>query len=112
MADFSRRDLVRPNFYDLVVCSEVLEHIEEYHPLIDNMYTALRPGGRLIVTVPFDPRKWSILDEYGGHVRRYTLDQIRKDLSQFSNLKIVVTGFPFYRLLQLYWELLYSCLWR
>lgn len=85
--------------YDLAVCSEVLEHVEDYKPLIKGMFAALKPKGRLIVTVPFDPRKWSVLDEYGGHVRRYTLEQIREDLSQFENHKIIVTGFPFYRIL-------------
>jgi SAM-dependent methyltransferase len=92
-------DTVEKEKYDLAVCSEVLEHIEDYKPLIKGMFAALKPNGRLIVTVPFDPKKWSVLDEYGGHVRRYTLKQIREDLSQFENHKIIVTGFPFYRIL-------------
>ena len=63
------------------------------------MYDTLKPGGRIIITVPFDPDKWSVLDDYGGHVRRYTIDEIRNDLSQFCNVRFIVTGFPFYRLL-------------
>ena len=99
IADFSNPVLIQPDFYDLVVCSEVLEHVENYHPIIDNIYATLKPGGRLIITVPYDPRKWSVLDEYGGHVRRYTIPQVSQDLSQFTNLTITVTGFPFYRML-------------
>ena len=99
VADFSNGNLVQADFYDLIVCSEVLEHVQEYRPLVDNMYRALKPGGLLIVTVPFDPRKWSVLDEYGGHVRRFTIEQIQNDLAKFINLNIIVTGFPFYRLL-------------
>lgn len=99
VADGSNSNMLRKNFYDLVVCSEVLEHIIDYHPLIENMHTALKPGGRIIITVPFDPKKWSILDEYGGHVRRFTFDKISADLSRFNNLNITVTGFPFYRML-------------
>jgi SAM-dependent methyltransferase len=97
--DFCNPKSLQPEFYDLVVCSEVLEHIEDYHPLIENIHATLKPGGRVIITVPYDPRKWSELDEYGGHVRRYTISQVSKDLSQFRNIKILVTGFPFYRIL-------------
>lgn len=99
IADFRNPEFVQPEFYNLVVCSEVLEHIENYHPIIENIYATLKPGGRVITTVPYDPQKWSVLDEYGGHVRRYTIPQISQDLSRFTNLKITVTGFPFYRLL-------------
>jgi SAM-dependent methyltransferase len=97
-ANFSS-ETIENGKYDLAVCSEVLEHIEDYKPLITGMFAALKPNGRLIVTVPFDPQKWSVLDEYGGHVRRYTLPQIREDLSQFENHRVIVTGFPFYRIL-------------
>ena len=57
VGDFRGRDLVRLDFYDLVVCSEVLQHINDYHPLIENMHATLKPGGRIIITVPFDPRR-------------------------------------------------------
>ncbi len=99
VGDFRSAAVVQPNAYDLVVCSEVLEHIEDYHPVIEHMHAALKPGGRLIITVPCDPQKWSVLDQYGGHVRRFTAAQMRADLRQFSNIRTMVTGFPFYRLL-------------
>lgn len=99
IVDFCNTALVQPEYYDLVVCSEVLEHIENYRSMIENIYATLKPGGRVIITVPYDPSKWSVLDEYGGHLRRYTIPQVSQDLSQFTNLRITVTGFPFYRML-------------
>ena len=39
--------------YDLVICSEVLEHVFNYPRLIDNMFKHVAPGGVLFVTVPF-----------------------------------------------------------
>jgi len=99
VADFREPGIVRQNFYDLVVCAEVLEHVSDHRRMIENMYTALRPGGRLIITVPLDLHRWSVLDEYSRHVRRYTVDQVREELNQFTDVKTFVTGFPFYRLL-------------
>lgn len=39
--------------YDIVVCSEVIEHLHSPHLAIDNIYKALKKGGKLIVTIPF-----------------------------------------------------------
>lgn len=43
-------------FFNCVLCTEVLEHVEEYAPLIAEMARVLKPGGRLLVTVPFAAR--------------------------------------------------------
>lgn len=44
----------RQEHYDLIVMYDVLEHIERQQvvPLLDSLYHALRPGGRLVVRVP------------------------------------------------------------
>lgn len=99
VADLSDAEAVDQDYYDLVVCSEVLEHVEDDDALASTIYRALRPGGRAVVTVPYDPGKWSVLDEYGGHVRRYTVPEITRTLGQFSDVRLFITGFPFYRLL-------------
>ena len=49
--------------YDVVICSEVLEHITEYPAFFANVVRTMRPGGLLIVTVPnghslFEAQKW------------------------------------------------------
>ena len=98
VADFRESGLVEQGYYDLVVCSEVLEHISDYHRLLENMYIALKPGWRIIITIPLYMEHWSVIDDYAGHVHRFTLDEIERDLKKFSNLKYVTTGFPFYRL--------------
>jgi SAM-dependent methyltransferase len=38
--------------FDVVVCSEVLEHLFEPHLAVAEAFRVLRPGGRMIVTVP------------------------------------------------------------
>ena len=42
-----------PEEFDVVVISEVLEHLHSPHLALDNIRAALRPGGRLILSTPF-----------------------------------------------------------
>jgi len=45
-------DLDRSKRYDLILCTEVLEHTARPERVIDNLRTVLAPGGLLIVTMP------------------------------------------------------------
>ena len=67
---------------DLVWCSEVLEHIPDTAHLLLEVRRVLRPGGRLLVTVPYHGRLQAAVialtrfeahfDPLGQHVRFYT----------------------------------------
>jgi SAM-dependent methyltransferase len=64
--------------FDLVIASEILEHIPDDAHAIGEAVRVLRPGGTLAVTVPrWWPERvcWALSDEYhdveGGHVRIY-----------------------------------------
>jgi SAM-dependent methyltransferase len=63
---------VRPESLDLVVAFDVLEHIPADQDAAAEMFRVLRPGGKLLVAVPCDPRLWSAHDVAVDHVRRYT----------------------------------------
>ncbi len=72
-------------FFDVVICSEVLEHIVDDKAAISELMRVLKPGGDLIVTVPrYWPERicWTISDAYhnepGGHVRIYRKKGLRK----------------------------------
>lgn len=43
----------RGSSFDIVLCSEVMEHIAEPKLLLQEIYRVLNPGGRLILTTPF-----------------------------------------------------------
>ena len=38
--------------FDLVTCSEVLEHVENYRAVLREIYRVLKPGGLMVVTTP------------------------------------------------------------
>lgn len=39
--------------YDLIVCSQTLEHVDDPKAIIKNMVIALKFGGKLLITVPY-----------------------------------------------------------
>jgi 2-polyprenyl-3-methyl-5-hydroxy-6-metoxy-1,4-benzoquinol methylase len=64
--------------FDVVICSEVLEHIVDNRTAVAELVRVLKPGGDLVVTVPrFWPERicWAISSAYhhepGGHIRIY-----------------------------------------
>ncbi len=67
---------VRDGAMDLVTAFDVLEHIEEDHIAVEEIFRVLRPGGTLLVAVPCDMKLWSQHDEAVGHVRRYTRESL------------------------------------
>jgi SAM-dependent methyltransferase len=58
--------------YDLIALLDVLEHVEEDREALRTIARKLRPGGRILLTVPAHPWMWSAHDEVNHHKRRYT----------------------------------------
>lgn len=82
--------------FDKIICSEVLEHIQDYHAVLAEIKRVLKPGGLLAITVPRAwPEKicWWLSEEYhqveGGHIRIFKGVELRGDIEKLS--------FHFYR---------------
>jgi SAM-dependent methyltransferase len=56
---------------DLVMSTDVWEHVEDHEAVAAESFRVLRPGGRLLVAVPAGMEMWSGHDVALGHVRRY-----------------------------------------
>jgi SAM-dependent methyltransferase len=76
--------------FDVVITSEVLEHIQDDVAAIGEMVRVLKPGGAFAATVPaWLPEKinWMLSDEYhapkvpGGHVRIYSATELKAKLA-------------------------------
>jgi SAM-dependent methyltransferase len=73
--------------FDLVLCSEVLEHIPNDTAAIKELLRILKPGGQLVVSVPrWWPEKlcWLLSKAYrqqaGGHLRIYRKAPLKKKI--------------------------------
>lgn len=58
--------------YDAVCLLDVLEHVDDDIGGLKSIASVLRPGGRVLITVPAYPWLWSNHDEQLHHRRRYT----------------------------------------
>jgi ubiquinone/menaquinone biosynthesis C-methylase UbiE len=66
------------NCFDLVICSEVMEHVPEEQSAIGELIRVLKPASNLVVSVPrYLPERicWALSNDYidanRGHVRIY-----------------------------------------
>jgi SAM-dependent methyltransferase len=62
--------------FDLVALLDVLEHVENDATALAAIRTRLKPGGKLLVTVPANRWMWSAHDAAHHHHRRYTKRQL------------------------------------
>jgi SAM-dependent methyltransferase len=82
----------RDDAFDVVVCSEVLEHLETYVRVLSEIRRVLKTGGRLAVTVPrgwperlcwmLAPGPGGYADQPGGHVRIFNAAALEREIAQ------------------------------
>jgi SAM-dependent methyltransferase len=62
--------------FDVVCAFEVLEHLPDDVGALADWAARLRPGGRVLLSVPADPARYGPADAAVGHVRRYTPESL------------------------------------
>lgn len=105
-AAFVRQDLLSPStvpddyrsWATHVVCSEVLEHVDEPARLLRNALAFVAPGARVVITVPGGPM--SAFDRAIGHRRHYKRRDLERLLAEvgLTVLRVSGAGFPFFNL--------------
>lgn len=58
--------------FDVVTAFDVVEHCDPERRVLDEFRRVLRPGGRVLLSVPAYQWAWSDHDVRSGHYRRYT----------------------------------------
>ncbi len=71
--------------FDKVICSEVLEHVPDYHGMLDEIRRVLKPQGRLAVSVPRYVPEWicwrlsrAYHEVAGGHIRIFRTNVLKQ----------------------------------
>ena len=77
------------NSLDLIVCSEVLEHLHQYNDAVKEIHRVLKPGGKFYASVPASwPEKicWALSKDYqnqpGGHLRIFNQSKLVSEISE------------------------------
>ena len=79
------------NTFDKVICSEVLEHIPDYHCALVEIERVLKPGGLFCASVPRRwPEQicWALSEGYynvpGGHLRIFRSNELRAEIEHLG----------------------------
>lgn len=79
------------NKFDAVICTEVLEHVQDFQYLIDEIYRTSKTNADIIVTIPWSARYHYIPYDYF----RYTPSSLKTMFSKFSSADITNRGTDF-----------------
>ncbi len=68
--------------FALITATDVIEHLDDDEAALDELGRVLRPGGRLIITVPCFDGLWGWNDIIGHHRRRYKLPALSEKIER------------------------------
>lgn len=67
---------------DLVISSQVLEHITEYKDMMDQLWSVIKPGGVFLISVPVR----GIRDTNRQHVNKFTVNSMFRIMTKYDEL--------------------------
>lgn len=84
--------------FDVVLCTEVLEHLPEPQRAIDEMFRVLKPGGTLLLTTRFlfpihdAPHDYFRFTKYGLRylLRRFDILELREETDSLGAIAVLV----------------------
>ena len=98
-AEFAVLDVTKarlPGTFDLIVCADVVEHIDDDQAALNNMAAMTSPGGHVVVATL--QGRMRHFEKDVGHVRNYIPGEL-EDKMRRAGLQIdrvIAWGFPFY----------------
>ena len=73
--------------FDIVLCVEVLEHVEDPVAFVNEIVRVLKSKGRLILTIPFSARRHHTPNDF----HRFTREGLHRLLAQCGFVEIVIS---------------------
>ena len=89
--------------YQILFLFDVLEHVEEPDAFLDACSYILQPEGHIIINVPASQSLYSAYDKAAGHLRRYSVDDLRTVINKvgLQDASHTYWGFPYIPLILL-----------
>jgi SAM-dependent methyltransferase len=89
---------IRDASFDVVLCTEVLEHVPDPQRAIDEMYRVLLPGGQLLLTTRFlfpihdAPHDYFRFTKYGLRhlLRRFEITEVQEETDAVGTLAVLL----------------------
>lgn len=72
--------------FDLIICMNVLEHIEDHEGALKHLFDILKEGGTLFLLVPAHQALFNRFDTEGGHFRRYNKQDVCELLAKVAGV--------------------------
>jgi SAM-dependent methyltransferase len=66
--------------FDVVMATDVIEHLDDDRAALAEIYRVLKPGGTAIITVPAFMSLWGLQDIVSSHRRRYRLPALLRSI--------------------------------
>jgi SAM-dependent methyltransferase len=86
--------------FDAAICTEVLEHVPDPRPVVAEIGRVLKPGGALLITVPFLFRIHADPFDFGRYTDTFWRDNLTR--AGFTHIEFEKQG--------LYWSVLFEML--
>lgn len=105
LLEFSQVEVVKKSLFDengffkTIFLWDVIEHIENDEAVLKKLCSLLLPEGYLVITVPSNPSEWRWDDDFYGHLRRYSIEEIETKLTNAGFVSL------------LYWDCSYPLFW-
>jgi SAM-dependent methyltransferase len=90
----------REDFFDIVVCTDVLEHVVNLTDAVSNLLSVTKTGGYIIIRVPYREDLSQYLDKnypyYISHVRAFDEFSLRILFERLNNCEYIEEGYVAY----------------
>ena len=85
--------------FNTIILWDVIEHIENDTEALEKISSLLTKNGKLLIATPSNPKEWRWDDEFYGHYRRYTTEDITLKINK-ANMKPIA-----------FWDFTYPVFW-
>ena len=102
---------IAPGSVDVLIAAEVLEHVDDLLPTLTQFKTWLKPGGRLLVSLPTENALYRLgrrLAGFSGHYHHSNAASIDEKILGFGFKRHSLSKIPGPGPLSIYWVMEYS----